>query len=73
MAAAAGKSPRWLADQLEHADPGFTLRTYAHVFPNQETDLSFADFGGPRRFDAGSTLACQSSAFPHPAFATGST
>jgi integrase len=27
----AGKSIRWVADQLGHADPSLTLRVYAHA------------------------------------------
>ena len=34
---------------LVHADPAFTLRVYAHALREEETDLSFADFGEPRR------------------------
>ena len=45
----AGKSVRWVADQLGHADPALTLRVYAHAMREDETDLSFADFGGPGR------------------------
>jgi integrase len=45
----AGKSIRWVAEQLDHADPGFTLRVYAHTMREEETDLSFAEFGGPGR------------------------
>jgi len=45
----AGKSVRWVADQLGHADPALTLRTYAHALREEETDLSFAEFGGPGR------------------------
>ena len=48
-ALAAGKSIRWVADQLGHADPALTLRVYAHALRNEETDLSFADFGAPER------------------------
>ena len=44
-----GKSLRWVADQLGHQNPEFTLRTYAHLMPQEETDLSFDDFGGPKR------------------------
>ena len=44
-ALAAGKSLRWVA----HQNPEFTLRTYAHLMPQEETDLSFADFGVPKR------------------------
>ncbi len=46
MALAAGKSVRWVADQLGHADPALTLRVYAHAMPQEEADLSFAEFGG---------------------------
>jgi integrase len=45
----AGKSVRWVADQLGHADPALTLRVYAHAMREDETDLSFAEFGGPGR------------------------
>ena len=45
----AGKNIRWVSDQLGHADPAFTLRVYAHALREEETDLSFADFGGPGR------------------------
>ncbi len=44
-AIAAGKNIRWISEQIGHADPAFTLRTYAHLMPEEETDLSFADFG----------------------------
>lgn len=43
----AGKNIRWISDELDHADPAFTLRVYAHALREEETDLSFADFGGP--------------------------
>jgi len=46
---ASGKSIRWVADQLGHADPAFTLRTYAHALREEEIDLSFADYDGPGR------------------------
>jgi len=52
LALAAGKSVRWVADQLGHADPALTLRVYARVIPDQENDLSFLDFSAhddPRR------------------------
>ncbi len=45
----AGKSVRWVADQLGHADPALTLRVYAHAMQEEERDLSFAEFGDPRR------------------------
>ena len=40
----AGKSLRWVARQLGHADPALTLRVYAHALPEEERDLGFADF-----------------------------
>jgi len=52
LALASGKSVRWVAEQLGHADPALTLRVYAHVIPDEEPDLSFLSFGsdgGPRR------------------------
>ncbi len=45
----AGRNIRWVADQLGHADPAFTLRVYAHAMRDEETDLSFAEFGEPKR------------------------
>jgi integrase len=45
----AGKSVRWVADVLGHADPSLTLRVYAHAMREAESDLSFADLGGTRR------------------------
>ena len=45
LALASGKSVRWVADQLGHASPMLTLKTYAHSMQDEETDLSFADFG----------------------------
>jgi len=39
----AGKSVRWVAQQLGHADPAFTLRVYAHAMREEESDLSFAE------------------------------
>ncbi len=49
MALRAGKSIRWVADQLGHSDPALTLRVYAHAVREEETDLSFAEFGGSER------------------------
>ncbi len=49
LALQAGKSVRWVADQLGHADPALTLRVYAHAMREEEQDLSFAEFGGPGR------------------------
>ena len=45
----AGKSVRWVAQQLGHQDPAFTLRVYAHAMREEEKDLSFAELGGPGR------------------------
>jgi integrase len=45
----AGKSIRWVADQLGHSDPALTLRVYAHAMREEETDLSFAEFDGSER------------------------
>ena len=49
MALQAGKSVRWVADALGHADPALTLRVYAHAMADEERDLSFAEFDDPRR------------------------
>ena len=34
---------------MGHADPALTLRVYAHAMRDEETDLSFAEFGDPKR------------------------
>jgi integrase len=47
LALRAGKSVRWVADQLGHADPALPLRVYAHAMREEESDLSFADFARP--------------------------
>jgi len=45
LALASGKaSIRWVADQLGHHSPEFTLRTYTHALRDEAPDLSFADF-----------------------------
>ena len=44
LALRAGKSIRWIADQLGHSDPALTLRIYAHVLPDEGEDLGFLDF-----------------------------
>ena len=49
LALRARKSVRWVADQLGHADPAMTLNVYAHAMPEEEADLSFADFDAPRQ------------------------
>ena len=46
LALNAGMSVRWVAAQLGHADPAFTLRVYTHVLPDEGKDLGFLDFGG---------------------------
>jgi integrase len=43
----AGKSIRWVAAQLGHADPPLTLRVYAHAMRDEETDLAFTDYAAP--------------------------
>jgi hypothetical protein len=50
---ASGKSVRWVASQLGHANPELTLRVYAHALREEETDLSFLDFGGTKRHPRG--------------------
>ena len=47
LALQAGRSIRWVAEQLGHANPELTLRVYAHALPVEEKDLAFADFGSP--------------------------
>ena len=42
-----------MASQLGHANPELTLRVYAHAMREEETDLSFLDFGGTRRHPRG--------------------
>ena len=49
MALGAGKSVRSVADQHGHSDPTLTLRVYAQAMPEEEADLSFAEFGSPKR------------------------
>jgi len=49
LALRAGKSVRWVADVLGHADPALTLRVYAHALGDEEHDLGFLDFGAPGR------------------------
>ncbi len=59
LALQAGKSVRWVADQLGHADPALTLRTYAHAMREEESDLGFLDFGallgGTKRHPGGTS------------------
>ena len=44
---------RWVAGQLGHSTAELTLRVYAHALREEETDLSFLDFGGTRRHPRG--------------------
>ncbi|MEE9606448.1 MAG: tyrosine-type recombinase/integrase [Myxococcota bacterium] len=53
LALASGKSIRWVASQLGHSNPELTLRVYTHALREEETDLSFLDFGGTRRHPRG--------------------
>jgi len=53
LALASGKSVRWVASQLGHANPELTLRVYAHALREEETDLSFLDFSGTKRHPRG--------------------
>jgi integrase len=53
LALASGKSVRWVASQLGHANPELTLRVYAHALREEETDLGFLDFGGAKRHPGG--------------------
>jgi len=57
LALASGKSVRWVASQLGHANPELTLRVYAHALREEETDLSFLDFGGTKRHPRGTKQA----------------
>ena len=45
LALDSGKSIRFVADQLGHGSPAFTLETYAHMLPIEAGDMDFADFG----------------------------
>ncbi len=60
LALAGGKSVRWVASQLGHANPELTLRVYAHAMREEETDLSFLDFGGTKRHPRGTKPAAAS-------------
>ncbi len=44
FALAAGKSVRWVAEQLGHSNAALTLRVYAHVLQSEESDLFAVDF-----------------------------
>ncbi len=56
LALASGKSVTWVASQLGHSNPELTLRVYAHALREEETDLSFLDFGGTRRHPRGTKV-----------------
>jgi len=45
LALEAGRSIRFVAEQLGHANPELTLRVYAHALPVEGGDMDFADFG----------------------------
>ena len=60
LALASGKSVRWVATQLGHANPELTLRIYAHALREEESDLSFLDFGGTKRHPRGTRLSATS-------------
>ncbi len=45
----AGKSIRWVADQLGHADASTTPNHYAHAMREDESDLSFLNLGVAKR------------------------
>jgi len=45
LALEAGRSIRWVADQLGHSNLELMLRVYAHAMPVDDCDLAFADFG----------------------------
>ena len=45
LALEAGRSIRFVAEQLGHANPELTLRVYAHALPVEAGDMDFADFG----------------------------
>ena len=53
LALASSKSVRWVASQLGHANPELMLRVYAHALREEEADLSFLNFGDPKRHPDG--------------------
>ncbi len=55
LALEAGRSIRFVAEQLGHANPALTLRVYAHAVPVEGGDLAFADFGSTQDRSARST------------------
>ena len=42
----AGKSVKWVSEQLGHRDAAMTLNTYAHALPDDETDLDYLPEAG---------------------------
>lgn len=48
----AAKNPRWVSDQIGHADVSTTLNHYAHAMPEDDTDLSFLDLDVSERQSA---------------------
>ena len=42
----AGRSVKWVSQQLGHRDASLTLNTYAHALPSEEYDLSFLPEAG---------------------------
>ena len=54
----AGRSVKWVSQQLGHRDASLTLNTYAHALPDEETDLSYLPnpgAGADRRWTGAST------------------
>lgn len=45
----AGKSVKWVAQVLGHADATITLQVYAHAMPEDDMDLSLTEFDGDIR------------------------
>ena len=42
----AGRSVKWVSQQLGHRDASLTLNTYAHALPDEEYDLSYLPEAG---------------------------
>ena len=38
-----GRSIKWVQERLGHASAELTLRTYAHLIPNEDDELGFLD------------------------------
>ena len=56
LALRSGKSVRWVADQFGYPNPELTLRVCAHALREEESNLSFLDFGGTTRHPAAPVL-----------------